>query len=280
MRRFIAALVLYLSALGLSAQVTDWNDRYTKLVEKVGVSGPGVESVLDKWGQVDSSDLRYLEARFLFYYSKSRSDGTVSNNNPRYLGMKPLLSLPDTAHHTTVYYYSIDVFDDELFGQALHNLDRAIVVDPYKLDLRVYKLNALILYEKESPDMAEDCLLKLIDEDRRKEPEWIFSGQKIEAELFDSMIQEYCANLFDIGSERSLEAFLSVSKKMLSYNKKSTDFMANIGSYYMKKKDYKKALKEYNKVLKIDPQHYSALANCRTIARILKDPKLIAKYSK
>ncbi|MCQ2116155.1 MAG: tetratricopeptide repeat protein [Bacteroidales bacterium] len=280
MRKIILVAALMLSAFGLSAQVTDWNARYTKLVEKVGVSGPGVESVLDKWAQADSSDIRFLEARFMYYYDKSRSDGTASSTNPHYLGQKPLFSLPDTTNHTTVYYYSVDRFDDELFGKALRSIDRAIVVDPYKLDLRICKISALILYEGESPDMAEECILSLIDEDRRKEPKWMFSGEKVDAATFDGMIQEYCANLFTIGSDRSLEAFMNITRKMLSYNKKAPDFMANVGSFYMKKKDYKKALKEYDKVLKIDPQHYSALANCRTIAKILKDPKLIAKYNR
>ncbi len=278
MKRFLITLTLALATLSLGAQVAEYNNRYQKLVERVGVSGPGVESVLDKWAQVDSSDLRYLQARFLYYYDKSRSDATYSTTNPRYLGQEPMFSLKDTSNHTTVYYYLVDEFDDELFGKALHYLDRAITLNPFQMDLRVTKLNSLFLYEKESPDMTEACLLNLIEENKVKEPKWTYEGSRIDQEDFKGMIQEYCVNLFNVGSDRSLEAFLNVTEKMLSYDKKNLDFMANVGSYYMKKKDYKKALKQYDKVLKKDPEHYSALTNARTIARVLKDPKLIAKY--
>lgn len=280
MKRISAALAaLVLVCTALPAQSVDWQKKYERQVKAVGLSGVGVETILDSWGAADSSSVDYLAARYAFWFDKSHSLVVEAHDSPRYLGMEPMLELSDSSKSNTVWYYQVDSFDDELFGRALRYLDKAAAAMPAELEYRVWKVSALMLYEKESPDMTLGLILSLIDEDRSAGQKWLYQGEEQDRDFFDGLIQEFCWNLFNLGTPQAREAFLKVSEKMLSYDRKSPVFMANVGSYLMSVKEYKKALKQFDKVLKLDPDNDTAIRNCVTIARILRDDKLKSKYN-
>ena len=280
MKRISAALAaLVLVCTALPAQSVDWQKKYERQVKAVGLSGVGVETILDSWGAADSSSVDYLAARYAFWFDKSHSLVVEAHDSPRYLGMEPMLELSDSSKSNKVWYYQVDSFDDELFGRALRYLDKAAAAMPAELEYRVWKVSALMLYEKESPDMTLGLILSLIDEDRSTGQKWLYQGEEQDRDFFDGLIQEFCWNLFNLGTPQAREAFLKVSEKMLSYDRKSPVFMANVGSYLMSVKEYKKALKQFDKVLKLDPDNDTAIRNCVTIARILRDDKLKSRYN-
>lgn len=280
MKRISAALAaLVLVCTALPAQSVDWQKKYERQVKAVGLSGVGVETILDSWGAADSSSVDYLAARYAFWFDKSHSLVVEAHDSPRYLGMEPMLELSDSSKSNTVWYYQVDSFDDEIFGRALRYLDKAAAAMPAELEYRVWKVSALMLYEKESPDMTLGLILSLIDEDRSTGQKWLYQGEEQDRDFFDGLIQEFCWNLFNLGTPQAREAFLKVSEKMLSYDRKSPVFMANVGSYLMSVKEYKKALKQFDKVLKLDPDNDTAIRNCVTIARILRDDKLKSRYN-
>lgn len=280
MKRISAALAaLVLACTALPAQSVDWQKKYERQVKAVGLSGVGVETILDSWGAADSSSVDYLAARYAFWFDKSHSLVVEAHDSPRYLGMEPMFELSDSSKSNTVWYYQVDSFDDELFGRALRYLDKAAAAMPAELEYRVWKVSALMLYEKESPDMTLGLILSLIDEDRSTGQKWLYQGEEQDRDFFDGLIQEFCWNLFNLGTPQAREAFLKVSEKMLSYDRKSPVFMANVGSYLMSVKEYKKALKQFDKVLKLDPDNDTAIRNCVTIARILRDDKLKSRYN-
>lgn len=280
MKRISAALAaLVLVCTALPAQSVDWQKKYERQVKAVGLSGVGVETILDSWGAADSSSVDYLAARYAFWFDKSHSLVVEAYDSPRYLGMEPMFELSDSSKSNTVWYYQVDSFDDELFGRALRYLDKAAAAMPAELEYRVWKVSALMLYEKESPDMTLGLILSLIDEDRSTGQKWLYQGEEQDRDFFDGLIQEFCWNLFNLGTPQAREAFLKVSEKMLSYDRKSPVFMANVGSYLMSVKEYKKALKQFDKVLKLDPDNDTAIRNCVTIARILRDDKLKSRYN-
>ena len=280
MKRISAALAaLVLVCTALPAQSVDWQKKYERQVKAVGLSGVGVETILDSWGAADSSSVDYLAARYAFWFDKSHSLVVEAHDSPRYLGMEPMFELSDSSKSNTVWYYQVDSFDDELFGRALRYLDKAAAAMPAELEYRVWKVSALMLYEKESPDMTLGLILSLIDEDRSTGQKWLYQGEEQDRDFFDGLVQEFCWNLFNLGTPQAREAFLKVSEKMLSYDRKSPVFMANVGSYLMSVKEYKKALKQFDKVLKLDPDNDTAIRNCVTIARILRDDKLKSRYN-
>lgn len=280
MKKALIILAACLMTFQAVAQTTsaDYKARYERLVSKVGIAGVGVENVLDKWAQVDSCDVDLLIARFAMYFEKSKSYVVETRNTKKYLGLDPILNLKDSLGVDT-YYYQVPSYDDGIFGNAMRNIDKAIKLYPEMLDLRVNKATALLAYEKDSPDLSSDFLMSLINDWNAKKYKWTFEGvDKIDQEFFSALMQEYCISLFTISSDKSLDAFKAISEKMLTIDKTNLDFTCNLGSYYTKKKEYKKSLKYYDKALKISPDCYPAIKNSCNIAIVLKDKKLMQKY--
>ena len=280
MKRTIAIIAAGLLCLGAAAQEGPevFQARFDRQVRMVGAAGVGVETILDRWEAAYPDDPQMHEGRYSFWLAKSMSSEVVQKDGRRYLGKEPVLALKDEAGND-VFYFEDNVFEDSLFALSQTAIDKAIGLAPDELAYRVDKITALMLYEKDSPDMATRELLQLINYHKSSAPEWTYRGLPVDAETFRQTILEYCFNLFQYGTPGSYEAFRVVSEAMLKLDPKDTDFMCNMGSYWLVfKQNSRQALKWYNKVLKIDPANYTAAKNCVLLARKEKDVKLEKKY--
>ena len=282
MKRFLTLIAAFALSLPLLAQTSspeDYLRRYNNLVARVGANGVGVETLLDKWQADYPDDINQLLARFSFRFAKSRSTEIIQLSQDRYLGQEPILPLKDSAGRK-MNYFEDPVFDDEMFGEARQALERAIALEPLRLDLRFLAIDALTAYEKGSPDMALATLKSLTDEHFRKHPAWTHESlEKVDDEVFKALVQDYCYTFFRLGTDSSAEAFRALSEHMLTYSKDDPLFLNNLGSYWLvSKKDYKKALKYYDKVLKKHPGDETAIRNCILLARNEKNVKLEKKY--
>ena len=281
MKRFFTFLVALALPLSLLAQTSkeDYIRRYNNLVNRVGAAGVGVETLLDKWAEEYPDDLQQLLARFSFWFNKCQTSNVIQLPQDRYLGREPILPMTDSLGRKNNYFEDI-VYDDESFGLALEALDKAVSLNPNRLDLRLLRIDALTAYEKGSPDMAFSALKSLVDENYKQHPAWEHEAvEKVDDEVFKALIQDYCFTFFRLGTDSSAEAFKSLSEYMLTYSKDDPLFLDNIGSYWLvSKKDYKKARKYYDQVLKKHPDDVTAIRNGMLLARTIKDVKLEKKY--
>ena len=281
MKRFLTLLVALVLPLSLLAQTTqeDYIRRYNNLVNRVGPAGVGVETLLDKWAEAYPDDLQQLLARFSFWFNKGQTSNVIQLPQDRYLGREPLVPLTDSLGRKNNYFEDI-VYEDESFGLALEALDKAVALNPQRLDLRLLRIDALTAYEKGSPDMALASLKALVDENYKQHPAWTHESlEKVDDDVFKALIQDYCFTFFRLGTDSSAEAFKALSEHCLTYSKDDPLFLDNIGSYWLvSKKDYKKAQKYYNQVLKKHPDDITAIRNCILLARSKKDVKLEKKY--
>jgi tetratricopeptide (TPR) repeat protein len=219
-----------------------------------------------------------LEGRYNYFLAKARSTEVVPKDASRYLGAEPVLTLKDSTGRD-VYYYQEDFYVDSLFARSQTAIDKAIALQPSELGYRVDKITALMLYEKGSPDLATAELLKLIQYNKTARPSWTYYGLAVDDDTFVATVQEYCFNFFRFATPGCYEAFRTVSEEMLKIYPKNTDFLSNVGSYWLVyKQKPRQALKWYNKVLKINPKDYTAAKNCVILARSEKNPKLEKKY--
>lgn len=274
----IAALLLSCALMYGQDDPAAFKSRYERQVRTVGAAGVGVETILDRWEAAFPDDPAMLEGRYNFYLNKARSTEVVPKDASRYLGAEPVLTLKDSTGRD-VYYYQEDFYVDSLFARSQTAIDKAIALQPSELGYRVDKITALMLYEKGSPDLATAELLKLIQYNKTARPSWTYYGLAVDDDTFVATVQEYCFNFFRFATPGCYEAFRTVSEEMLKIYPKNTDFLSNVGSYWLVyKQKPRQALKWYNKVLKINPKDYTAAKNCVILARSEKNPKLEKKY--
>lgn len=277
-RLFWAALMLLVNVVTYAQTESErYEQRYDLLVSKLGPAGIGVETVLNNWEKVDALNPKMLLGKFAYLFTKAQSTAVVPRPEKKYLGMEPVLSLKDSLG-TDVHYYQVNVFDDELYGQAMEAADKLMASWPDRLDFRFLKANAYIAYEKDSPYMALAYLRALVTENAGRRTPWIYEETEADASFFADAMQEYCYSFYTIGSEESYEAFLEFSELLARNFPGNTDFMTNIGSYHLLKKDYKNALKCYDKVLKKKPGEMTAIQNAVVACRRMQNVKAERKY--
>ena len=275
---FLAVLLCWGAAVLGQTTAGDYKGRYDRLTAQVGASGLGVETLLKKWEHDFPDDPDLMMAKFSFFLDKSQTTYIDTLRQAKYLGNAPVLTLKDSLG-TSLNYFQMTRFDDDLFRQASEAAEAAITSAPDRLDFRLYRISALIGYEKDSPDMAKADIKKLIDYHFTSHPKWEYPGLEVDDELFSASIQEYCVAFFKMGTPGTYAAFKEISEKMLSYKSDDLLFLTNLGSYQLVvQHDSKAALKTYNKVLKKDPDNYSAIKNCVLLARDSKNVKLEKKY--
>lgn len=279
-------LLILLSCLGfllpLQAQENyskeEFLRRYNQLVERVGADGVGVETLLNKWEQAWPEDTNQMLARFSFCFTRCRHARIAILPQDRYLGNEPLLPMTDSLGNKVNYFQVYD-YDDELFAEANSAITRAIAARQNRLDWHFLKIDALLAYEKEKPEMTLQELKALADFHFKRKPDWEHEQLgEVSPEQFIALMQDYCVAFFRIGTETSNEAFRSFSEHLLTYCKDEPLFLDNLGSYYLIKKDYKKSQKYFDQVLKKHPGDMTALKNCILMARTRKDVKMEKKY--
>lgn len=276
----LAAAIL--TVLPLKAQEgpsqEEFQKRYDLLVSKLGPTGVGIETLLTRWERAYPDDPNMLLAQFSYWFSKSQTTKVEKLDRDKYLGNAPVLPLKDSLGNKT-NFFEVRYFDDEMYGKASKALDKVIALAPDQLDYRLLKANALISYEKESPDMALSHLKGLIDYHFHNHPTWKYPGIEMDANAFDALMQEYCFAFFKLGCPGGYDAFRELSEKMLQYEPKNTLFLTNLGTWELvAHKDPNAAMKQYTKVLKMKPGDYTVLKNIILLARSEKNIKLEKKY--
>ena len=210
----------------------------------MGASGVGVETLLNKWEEAWPDDVNHRLARFSFSFNRCQSSRIVQLEKDRYLGQAPLLPMKDSLGNK-VNYFEVYDYDDELFAEANSAIDKAIAAQPRTAWTGVLlKINALMAYERKSPEMTLQELKALADYHFKRKPDWEHETMgSVSPEQFNALMQDYCAALFRIGTRTSAGSLQALSQHLLTYCKDEPLYLDNLGSYYLVKKDYKKARK-------------------------------------
>jgi tetratricopeptide (TPR) repeat protein len=281
MKRILVLLFITLPLLA-GAQETlqkeEYLRRYNNLTERVGPAGLGVETLLNKWEAAWPEDPYLWVARFNFSFSRCRTSRVVEMPVDKYLGQPPLIPMTDSLGVKHNYFEVYD-YDEDLFAAANTAIGQAITLKPWRLDWRMARIDALFAFEKDRPEMTLQELKALADKHYKEHPVWEMDGMDgVSEEQFRAFMQDYSVALFRLGSDTGTEAFKSLSEHLLTYCKDEPLYVNNLGSYYLVHKDFKKARKYYEQVLKKHPDDLTALQNMVLLARASKDKKMEQKY--
>ena len=270
MKKIISAIFAAITiSSALYAQTTsqEYLEKYSRLIQRLGYAGVGIETYIDKWEEAFPQDGRMLEARCNYYLAKSMTTEVVPKDCSKFLGNKPVLSLPDSTGRK-INYFEEHFFDDGLFGTAVKYIDRAIQLYPHDILYLADKINLLLAYEKESPDLAVAEIANLVETERSSHPQWTFDGTPVAEGDFAQLISGYCVSLYNVGSPLSYDAFYSISRQMCKLEPKEPNWLDNIGSYWLVARgNDRKAMSFYKKALKLDPEDEVAKRNICLIER-------------
>ena len=269
----VIALVFAAFSVAYAQNAAEFLGRYNSLVKRVGYSGIGVETLIDKWEQADPSDVNQMVARFNFYFDKCRSAVTRIHPEPEYLGAKPAVTLKDSTG-ANVYYYTEYEYEKEMYDKAMQTLDEALAAGPERLDLCILKVEALMVYEKGKPVLSQEYLKSLVDGTLSGKMVWKDGERTLSKEDFLNEIQALCCEYFALGTPEACKAMKDVSQRVLKYSPRSVEFIDNLGAYCVKvEKNDKKAMKYYRKSLSIEPEDAVARQNVQLIERRMKSKK-------
>ena len=248
----------------------EYRTRYNRQVKNVGYSGVGVETILDRWEADYPDEIEPKVGRINYLLDKSKSFELVQSADSRYLGQRPIATMKD-ENGKDVNYYNDVVYDEEYFAQCQKLIDECVSKYPNELRYRFCKINTLLDYEKEYPDMTEGEINALIDE---MDKLWTVDGIPATREVFIDSIQEYCYSLYSVSTPASYDAFYNISTRMHNLFPKNSSFLDNLGSYWLvSQKNFKKAISLYNKALKLDPEDPVALKNKAVAENLLARSK-------
>ncbi len=286
MRKVIYVLMAMVLSYAASAQSQDYQRKYNLLLERVGPAGVGVETLVENWANAEPNSLEMLHARFYYYLTKGQGTEIVFNKEQNYLGLSPVLTLKDSTG-ADVHYYEVIKYEDELFAEAMRSVDKAISLAPYRLDIRFMKANAYMSYERDCPDMTLSNIMGLVHDYMTSDNKWFYKDASatephvVETEEFVDMMKQYCIALYSLRTPSSYRAFMKLSERMYGYFPKDADFIGFIGTYHhVAEKDYKTAIKFYNKALKLQPDNRDLINNAIIAARKMNNSKLEKKYRK
>lgn len=271
MKKILVFLLLTVCSAAFAQ--TDYRASYERQVKMVGYAGAGVEGIILKWEAEQPDNIEVRAARINYHFFKGQTTAAIMLSQPKYLGAEPITNLRDSLGNA-VGIFEDKVFDTDQFAECQVCIDRAIEDYPSELLFRENKVTTLMAFEKENPEMAFGELLKLLDFHKKQKPEWTFVGEPVSEEDFAGEMQQYCFEFYKIGTPESYEYFRRLSEQLSKAFPKTADFVANQASYYMVvKKDYKKAVKLYDKALKIDPTNQASIQNRKIAVRKIEESK-------
>ena len=78
MKKILLGLILILGSIASHAQTSEmYERRYNLVTQQLGPAGLGVETILNSWEKVDSTNLNMLLGRFRYFLAQGQSTEIV-----------------------------------------------------------------------------------------------------------------------------------------------------------------------------------------------------------
>lgn len=152
--------------------------------------------------------------------------------------------------------------------KAFEYINKGIALFPNRLDMRFGKI--YMLGQKEKYNEFTNEIIKTISYSDTNKNAWVWIDNdppKEPKKFMLSSIQEYIVQLSETGNSKLLEDVKRISEAVLKYYPDNIEFLLDLSSVYIVKKDYDKALQQLLKAEKFEPTNSVVLSN---IAEVYK----------
>lgn len=218
-------------------------DFYNKFVQLCNVegSGPEIEQLLTSWDNKFPEDAELFIARFNHYLI---------------LGEEEVVRLDNSMIYSDVSY------NQGMFNKAISELEAGLELHPKRLDMWFGKSYAL--GQNRSFYEQKEAILELLDYSEKIEFEWQWKkGETLNdaREQVYNSVQDYVYTMFNTSATLLCDNIIEISDKMISLFPNDKFNYSNVGSCYLVKEDYDKAINYLNKAKQIDEQDPLILYN-------------------
>lgn len=190
-----------------------------------------------------------------------QSSITMSVELPLYAYNTQVLTLQDTVTGGPAGYMYQGYFitDSAQVDSAVMMLQKGIRKFPNRLDL-YFGLAATYLYI-DQPDMMIYIVEKAMQQGKKNKGKWLWSADEILPDSIDYMYERVQEDFARFWAAEDLERCERVAQMAVKYYPKRAEYWNNMGAVAMWKNDKKKAMKYFQKALKLNPNDELIKAN-------------------
>jgi len=182
-----------------------------------------------------------------------QSSITMSVELPLYAYNTEVLTLQDTATGGPAgfVYQGYFITDSAQVDSATMTLHEGIKKFPNRLDL-YFGLAATYLYIGQ-PDKMTGVVEEAMKQEKKNKGNWLWSGDEILPDVTDYMYERVQEDFARFWEAEDLERTERVAQMAVKYYPKRAEYWNNMGAVAMWKNDKKKAMKYFQKALKLNP---------------------------
>ena len=182
-----------------------------------------------------------------------QSSITMSVELPLYAYNTEVLTLQDTATggQAGFVYQGYFITDSAQVDSATMTLHEGIKKFPNRLDL-YFGLAATYLYIGQ-PDKMTGVVEEAMKQEKKNKGNWLWSGDEILPDVTDYMYERVQEDFARFWEAEDLERTERVAQMAVKYYPKRAEYWNNMGAVAMWKNDKKKAMKYFQKALKLNP---------------------------
>lgn len=197
-----------------------------------------------------------------------QSSITMSVELPLYAYNTQVLTLQDTVTGGPAGYMYQGYFitDSAQVDSAVMTLYKGIRKFPNRLDL-YFGLATTYLYI-DQPDMMIYIVEKAMQQGKKNKGKWLWSADEILPDSIDYMYERVQEDFARFWAAEDLERCERVAQMAVKYYPKRAEYWNNMGAVAMWKNDKKKAMKYFQKALKLKPDDELIKANIEYIKNL------------
>lgn len=257
MKKIFFPLVIFLTTFSVFA--SDYKQQYEEALKARDFEA--TQNIIKEWDSKEPKNIEVYIAYFNYYVARSMSQ------------IPAMGKMKDGRYGL----YSNNVYDENDLKIGFSYLDKALKINPKRLDVYFGKCSVLLSAEKY--EEASNAIINLLDQSVKIKNDWYWTDdlhlieENPDLDMEDFLFQginDYLPQFFYdfYTTGKYMKKIVTKLEKLYPENIIGLNHCAR---YYISKEDYKSSVKTLKKAVEIDPSDYICLYNLGYSYELLKD---------